>query len=373
MRGEEGSVVWSPDPQAVGRRVEELDTPCLLLDLDKVERNLDAMAAVFAGKPTGLRPHTKTHKTPRLALMQLERGAVGVCCAKLGEAEVMAAGGVPDILLTTEIVGDAKIRRLIALGRQARITTVVDDAGAAQRVSDAAVAAGLRLRCLVDLDIGLHRTGIEPGEPALALAQAVVRMPGLQLVGVQGYEGHVQHMVDAAERRKAHTAAMTVLDGTVALLRERGLPIEIVSTGGTGTHAFAADWPVVTEVQAGSYIVMDVEYAQVEGLAFEQALTVLTSVVSRRGNAAMVDAGYKALSTDSGPPRPKALDARYTPRGDEHGQLTFDNGNPLALGDKVEIIPSHCDTTINLYDLYYATRGGYVVAVWPILGRGRVQ
>src|SRR5262249_5872971 len=167
--------------------------------------------------------------------------------------------------------------------------------------------------------------------------------------------------------------AMQFLADTADLLRDKGLKVEIVSTAGTGTGQFAAEWKQVTEIQPGSYVVMDSDYGRVEGLPFEYALTVLASVVSKRGNDTIVDAGIKALSTDAGPAKPLGLDATYAPQGDEHGKLSFANGNPLALGDKVELIPSHCDTTINLYDRYYVTRDGQVVAVWPILARGRVQ
>ncbi len=365
--------MWSPDPQAIGMRVEDLDTPCLLLDLDMAERNLDAMAQAFAGTGVRLRPHAKTHKTPKLALMQMERGAIGVCCAKLGEAEVMAAGGVPDILVTSELVGAHKIRRLLGLAKQVRITTVVDAAGPAEQISAAAAAAGLRIRCLVDLDVGTNRTGIAPGESALALAQKVASLPGLELVGLQGYEGHLQHVVDIEERRAAHAAAIGQLSQTANLLLEHGLNVEIVSTAGTGTCRFAAGWDKVTEVQPGSYVVMDTDYGRVNGLGFEHSLSVLVSAISKRDNGVTVDGGMKTLSTDSGPARPKGLDATYTPRGDEHGLVSFANGNPLALGDKIELLPSHCDTTINLHDLYYVTRGGYVVALWPIAARGRLQ
>ncbi|MDP9375943.1 MAG: DSD1 family PLP-dependent enzyme [Chloroflexota bacterium] len=366
-------MVWAPDPGAIGARVDDLDTPSLLLDLDAVERNLDRMAHRYAGTTTRLRPHTKTHKVPQLALMQLERGAVGVCCAKLGEAEVMASGGVSEILVTTEVVGAAKIRRLLALARQVNVITVVDDAGAAGQLSGAAVEAGLRLRCLVDLNVGQNRAGIEPGEPALHLARAIERLPGLELLGLQGYEGHLQHIVDLQERRAANARAMRLLTQTAALLQDKGMRVDIVSTAGTGTGRFAAEWPQVTELQPGSYVVMDADYGRVQGLDFEQALTVLTSVISRRQHEAIVDAGEKALSSDSGPARPRHLDATYAPQGDEHGKLTFADGNLLALGDKIELIPSHCDTTVNLHDLYYVTRGGRVVAVWPIAARGRVQ
>lgn len=362
------------DAHLIGAPISQLDTPSLLLDLDKVERNLDAMAGLFAGSRVRVRPHTKTHKVPRIALMQIERGAIGVCCAKLGEAEVMAAGGVPDLLLTTEVVGDAKIARLLGVAHQTSITTVVDDARVARRLADAAHQAGLRIPCLVDVNLGQDRTGVEPGEPAVQLASAVAGMPGLELVGLQGYEGHLQHVVDPDQRREAHSSAMQQLVQTVQLLREKGLRVDIVSTGGTGTCQFAAQWADVTEVQPGSYVVMDSDYGHVEGLDFENALTVLVSVVStNRPNAAVVDAGYKSLSTDAGMPQPKNLDASYAPQGDEHGKVSFGGGDPLAAGDKIELIPSHCDTTINLYDQYYVTRGGRVVAVWPIAARGRVQ
>jgi D-serine deaminase-like pyridoxal phosphate-dependent protein len=366
-------MAWSAEKFTPGAHIQDLDTPCLLLDLDKVERNLDLMAAAFAGTHVKLRPHAKTHKSPRLALMQLERGAVGICCAKLGEAEVMAAGGVTDLLVTNPLVGTAKIRRLLALARQADVTTVVDDAGCAMRISDAAQQAGLRIKCLVDLDLGTHRTGIEPGEPALHLATAVSRMPGLQFVGLQGYEGHAQHIVGIDERRAVHTRAAQLLTGTADLLREKGLPVEIVSTAGTGTCRFTADWQAITDVQPGSYVVMDTDYGRVDGLGFEHALTVLASVVSKRGNVAIVDAGLKTLSTDAGPASPRDLEAEYAPFGDEHGRLAFKDGNPLAHGDYVQLLPRHCDPTINLHDVYYVTRGDYVVGVWPIAARGRIQ
>ena len=176
--------------------VDRLDTPALLLDLDKAVRNLDRMAAAFAGSRVKLRPHAKTHKTPLIARMQLERGAIGICCAKLGEAEAMAQGGIEDLLITTEIVGEPKIERLIALARRARVTIVVDDADAAAAIDRAAARAGLRLRTLVDVDVGQHRTGVEPGVAAVRLGSAVDRMQALDLAGIQGYEGHLQHVVD---------------------------------------------------------------------------------------------------------------------------------------------------------------------------------
>ncbi|MGE3268095.1 MAG: DSD1 family PLP-dependent enzyme [Chloroflexota bacterium] len=366
--------MWPPDPGAIGLPVQQLDTPSLILDLDAVERNLDRMDQALAGTSVRARPHTKTHKVPNIALMQLARGAIGVCCAKLGEAEVMAAGGVGPILLTTEVVGDAKIRRLLGVAKQTEILTVVDDGDAAAQLSEAASAAGLRLSCLIDVNVGQNRTGVEPGEPAVALAERLAGLRGLELVGLQGYEGHLQHVREPEERREANASAMQLLSQTAEVLTERGHRMEIVSTAGTGTFQYAAAWPRVTEVQPGSYVVMDRDYGGVQGLGFENALTVLVSVVStQRKNAAVVDAGYKTLSSDSGAPGVRDVDAAYGFMGDEHGKLTFESGCPLRPGDKVELIPSHCDTTINLHDVYYVTRGGIVVAVWPIAARGRVR
>jgi D-serine deaminase-like pyridoxal phosphate-dependent protein len=366
--------MWPPDPGAIGLPIGALDTPCLLLDLDAVERNLDRMDEALASTSVRARPHTKTHKVPNIALMQLARGAIGVCCAKIGEAEVMAAGGVRPILITTEIVGAAKIRRLLGVARQADVTVVVDDAEQAATLSSAASDAGLRLPCLIDLNVGQGRTGVEPGQPALALAEQVGKLAGLDLVGLQGYEGHLQHVKEPEARREANASAMQLLSQTAELLTERGFKTEIVSTAGTGTFRFAAEWPRVTEVQPGSYVVMDSDYASVGGVGFENALSVLTSVVSiQRTNAAIVDAGYKTISSDAGAPRPRSVDATFGFMGDEHGKLTFANGCPLRPGDTLELLPSHCDTTVNLHDVYYVTRGGYVVAVWPILARGRVK
>ncbi|MCC7106735.1 MAG: DSD1 family PLP-dependent enzyme [Chloroflexi bacterium] len=366
--------MWLPDPGAIGKRVDELDTPCLVLDLDCVERNLDSMASFFSGRRARVRPHAKTHKTPRIALMQLERGALGVCCAKLGEAEVMAAGGVSPLLVTTEVVGPRKIARLLALARPVEVMTGVDDARAARALSDAALEAGLQVRCLIDVNVGQDRTGVEPGEPALALGLALEQMAGLELVGLQGYEGHIQHIADQDERSEANGSSMQLLGETAALLRERGLRMEIISTAGTGTFRQACEWPHVTEAQPGSYVVMDADYGRVEGLGFEQAMVVLSTVVSvNRRHAAIVDAGYKVLSTDAGMPRPRDLEAAFVMKGDEHGMLRFDGGCPVTVGDQVAIIPSHCDTTINLHDLYYVTRGDTVVAVWPIAARGKSQ
>jgi len=361
-------------PGAIGLGLDELDTPALILDLDVLRANLDRMAQLFAKTSVRLRPHAKTHKTPNIALMQLERGAIGIACAKLGEAEVLAAGGVRGLLLTTEVVGDTKIRRLVGVSKQVAMTVVVDDFSAAERISDAATAAGLRLDCLVDVNVGQNRTGIEPGEAALNLARKIQTLKGLTLTGLQGYEGHLQFVAEIEERRRLNAQSMQLLTHTASLLAENGLRVDVVSTAGTGTCQMAAGFSGITEVQPGSYIVMDTQYNAVQGVDFKTSLTVLTSVVSvNRPNAVIVDAGYKAVSTDAGQPKVRGMDGDFTTQGDEHGKITFASGNPLSLGDRVELLPSHCDTTINLYDVYHVVSEGRVIALWPILGRGRTQ
>ena len=358
----------APDP---GTPLERVDTPALILDLDALERNLDRMAAF--GRRTGkrVRPHAKTHKSPRIGRMQLDRGAVGLCCAKLGEAEVLADAGLGPLLVTTEIAGEPKVSRLVALRKRADVMGVVDDLDAARALSEAMRAAGLVLDVLVDVNVGQQRTGLPPALVG-TLATCVASLPGLRLRGVQGYEGHLQHIYSENERRDAWRESAARLLKAVETIRALDLPVEIVSTAGTGTCGFAAELPEVTEVQAGSYPFMDRDYATVEGLPYEVALTVLSSVVSRvHADTAIVDAGWKALSTDSGMPEVKGRpDLVYAPKGDEHGGV---RGASLVPGTRIEIVPSHCDTTVNLYDEYVCVRRGVVEAVWPIAARGRIQ
>ena len=328
--------------------------------------------AAFA-KRTGkhLRPHGKTHKSPLIARMQLDRGAVGLCCAKLGEAEVMADAGVGPLLITTEIAGQPKVARLVALRRRAVVLAAVDDMDTARALSDAMRAAGLVLDVLVDVNVGQERTGVTPAD-AGELAACVASLPGLRLRGIQAYEGHLQHIYAEADRRaKWRECADRMLTAHESVTK-RGLQVEILSTAGTGTCAFAAELPEVTEVQAGSYPFMDSDYAQVKGLPYESSLTVLASVVSRqRGDTAVIDAGWKALSTDAGMPAVKGRpELEYVTKGDEHGGV---RGARMMPGERIELVPSHCDTTVNLYDEYVCVRTGVVEAVWPIAARGRIQ
>jgi D-serine deaminase-like pyridoxal phosphate-dependent protein len=360
----------------IGQSKWDVDTPALLLDLDIVERNIAAMAEVFRDSPIKLRPHAKTHKSPHLALLQIEAGAIGITVAKLGEAEVMAAAGVDNLLISSEIVGPSKVARLIGLARQVNIITVVDDLNAARIIGEAAEAADVRIATLIDLDTGHHRTGINAGAPALSLAKEVVTLPGLDLVGLQGYEGHLQHIEGLEERTNGEAESLGMLVETRRMIEDAGIPLSIVSTGGTGTHRILAEQGGITEIQAGSYVVMDTHYASVEGVTFGHALTCMATVLSKtKENRCIIDAGHKTLSLDSGPSAPKDLPGtRYIAAGDEHGVIEFDDGHcTLNVGDRVEMIPRHCDPTINLHDWFHVTRGDTVVALWPVAARGRVQ
>lgn len=351
--------------------IGDVDTPALLLDFDKLERNLDKMAALARERGVALRPHSKTHKTPVIARLQIDRGAVGICCAKLGEAEVMVDDEIDDILVTTEIVGRPKIDRLVALAKRANIAIVVDDASIAGDISAACVHAGIKLRCFVDVNVGQNRTGVAPGEAAAGLAAAVAGEPGLIFAGLQGYEGHLQHLVHRAERQAASARAMHALVDTAERIEKRGLDVELITTGGTGTAPFAAARGYPVEIQPGSYTVMDVQYGATEDVEYEHALTVLTTVMSLHDHRVIVDAGLKALSTDAAMPKPVGIAGTYAPGGDEHGILT---GLQRAhLGMQIELIPGHCDPTINLYDEYVVHRGGEVIDRWPVAARGKVR
>jgi D-serine deaminase-like pyridoxal phosphate-dependent protein len=321
-----------------------------------------------------LRPHAKTHKTPIIAHKQLAAGAIGITCAKLGEAEVMVEGGVRDILLANQIVGTHKISRLVSLARHADLIVAVDDELNVQDLSQAAQAAGVSLRVLVEIDIGMRRCGVAPGEPTLSLAQQVEKAPGLKFAGLMGYEGHLVFVPSLEERvHRVHTDMQLLID-TVSFLESRGLPVGIVSAGGTGTAMITGRLPRITEIQAGSYVFMDGRYKTIEGVDFACALTLLTTVVSRpRPDRVIIDAGMKTLTHEFGLPRFKERDdLELLGLSEEHGTVKLNDPSvALKPGDKLEIVPSHGDTTLNIHDWYYGLRRGRVEALWPIAARGK--
>jgi D-serine deaminase-like pyridoxal phosphate-dependent protein len=353
----------------------ELDTPALCLDIEVVQRNIRRMADYFADGPVRLRPHCKTHKSPMLAQMQLDAGAIGITCAKLGEAEVMGAVGLKDILIANEVVGPSKIARLVNLAAYTDVMVAVENAGNVADLSAAASAKGVRLRVLAEVDIGHGRCGVLPGQTALDLARQVTASPGLRLAGLMGYEGHSIMIPDPDERRKQTEASLSLLTGTADLLLAHGIPVEIVSSGGTGTYFITGRYPGITELEVGSYITMDRQYREVIGIDFEYGLTVLSTVVSTRGSDhAICDAGLKALTRDFG--LPLVIDPpgwELTGLSEEHGHLSRVDGPPLHVGGKVEIVPNHGCTTINLHDTYHVLRQGVLEALWPVAARGRTD
>jgi 3-hydroxy-D-aspartate aldolase len=362
----------------------ELSTPALLLDLDRFERNVQKMAAHVKAAGKKLRPHAKTHKCPEIAHRQIAAGAVGVCCAKVGEAEAMAAAGVRNLLITTEVVGPEKIGRLLrVLERNPETLVVVDHPDNVRDLGAAMTKAGRVLNVLVDVEVGGRRTGVEPGEPAFDLGRLVMGERQLNLRGLQGYAGHCAHVEGWEARRKASHRWMGRLMKTRQLFEKNGLPVEIVTGGSSGTFDIDIELEGLTELQSGSYCVMDLDYRRIGGKNgpaydnFEMALTVLTTVVSRpSAELAIVDGGFKAFSTDR-PFVPEPVEwpgLEYSWAGDEHGRLTItDPDRAPRLGDLIEFFPPHCDPTFNLYDRLHVMRGGKLEAVWEITGRGKSQ
>ncbi len=368
-------------PAAIGMSLDEVDTPALIVDLEALERNLDRLPALLTGSAVRLRPHAKTHKSPVIALMQLHRGAVGVCCQKLAEAEAMVLGGVPDVLISNEVVGKQKLGRLASLARLARIAVCADDLGTIRDIDAAAAAYGATITVLVEIDVGAGRCGVAPGEAALPLVAAIAERPSLRFGGLQAYHGAAQHIRRHDERAAAIARAAELAGATRTLIEGQGILCPTVSGGGTGSFAFELESGVYDELQCGSYVFMDADYARnldADGAPvrlFEHSLFVWTQVMSRPSeDRIVIDAGLKALSLDSGPPL--LVDhptVGYRSGGDEHGLLCADRPvNGLALADKVRLIPGHCDPTVNLYDWYVGIRGDRVEALWPIAARGAV-
>ena len=376
----------TPAPAAVGMAIEEVDTPALLIDLDAFERNLKRMADAIDGSGARLRPHSKTHKCPIVAQRQIEQGAVGVCCQKVGEAEAMVYGGVGDVLISNQIVGAPKLARLAALARQAKVAVCVDDAGNVFDLDAAAGVAGVILDVLVEIDVGAARCGVEPGTPSVKLAQEIDRASNLRFAGLQAYQGRSQHIRAYSDRRAAAEAAIALPNDTLAELAECGLKCDIIGGAGTGTYQFEAASGVYNELQAGSYIFMDVDYGKNENVDgapftdFENSLFVYATVMSRvTEDRAVLDAGLKALSVDAGLPSLWDVPGvTFTGASDELGKLEIDNtvagGNRvLKLGDKVKVVPGHVDPTVNLHDWYVGIRNGRVECLWPITARGMLR
>ena len=366
-------------PAIPGMREEEVDTPALLIDLDAFEANLDTMAAKVAAAGVKLRPHAKTHKSAVIAQLQIARGAVGNCVQKMGEAEALAWGGVHNILVSNQVVGASKLARFAALSTLAQMAICVDDLAQVAALEAAGRDAGKRLTVLVEIDVGGRRCGVAPGGEAVALAQAIAASPHLRFGGLQAYNGRAQHFRTLEERCTAIGETADNTRRTVDMLRQQGLACEIVGGAGTGTFEIEAQSGVFTELQAGSYVFMDADYGRnLDGAGapvstFRNALFVLATVMSApRPGIAVVDAGHTAVAVDSGLPlvwqRP---DIRATSLSDEHGKLEFGPETTAPkLGEKLRLVPGHCDPTVDRYDWYVGVRNGRVECVWPIAARG---
>jgi len=359
----------------VGQRLEQLDTPVLFADLDALEENIARTAALFAERRVAWRPHTKGQKVPAIAHLEMAAGAIGITCAKLGEAEVMAAAGIDNILIGSQVVGPQKAVRLAHLCRRHRVIVAVDSVYNVDELDQAALAVGVRIPVLVEVDIGMRRCGVQPGQAAVELSREINRRSGLIYLGVMGWEGHIRRIVAYDERAAACRQAVESLCETAQLCRQAGLEVSIVSCGGTGTHEFSSLVPGVTEVQAGGIIFNDMYYARL-GLEHRPALRVLSTVTSRPDPRRIVtDAGKKTMSSDSAPPKPVSVDGVEGLRfSAEHG--TIDLAEPLirpGVGDLVEWIVGYGDTTIALHDELVGIRNGVVEVVWPVLARGKLR
>jgi 3-hydroxy-D-aspartate aldolase len=373
-----------PPPAAPGAPLNEVDTPALVIDLDAFERNLERMAAFVRKTGVRLRPHAKTHKSPIIAGKQIALGAVGVCCQKVSEAEVMVDGGVGDVLVSNEVAGAAKLDRLARLAGRAKIALCTDDADNVAEIEAAAAKAGTRLDVLVEIDVGGRRCGTSPGAPAARIAELIARSAHLRFAGLQAYHGSAQHVREAADRREAIGRAVAHVHETLAALKTLGLEAETIAGAGTGTYENEAASAVYNELQAGSYIFMDADYARNkrgDGGAFdtfEHALFVHATVMSAPApERRIIDAGLKAFAIDSGMPLPwKLPGALYHRPSDEHGILDVSScAAPPKRGDKVLLVPGHCDPTVNLHDWYVGIRGvgagnPRVESLWPVAGRG---
>jgi len=363
----------------IGMPLAEVDTPCLLLEFDAFERNLQRLTESLRGRDIRLRPHAKSHKCPEIALRQIALGAVGVCCQKVSEAEAMIAGGIKDVLVANEVVGAPKLALLAELNKRAHVAVCADDAGNIAALEQAARAAGVTLDVLVEVDVGAHRCGVQPGAPVVALARQITACRNLCFAGLQAYQGAAQHVRKVADRREAIAKAVENVRATTRLLGDAGIRCDYVTGAGTGTYAFEAASAVYHELQAGSYIFMDADYARNEwtesGIPqFEHSLFVWTTVMSTPApDRVVVDAGLKASSVDSGMPRVADYgNVEYVKASDEHGVLQIKGATRFKVGDKLKLVPGHCDPTVNLYDWYVCIRNDRVEALWPITARGAV-
>ena len=353
-----------------------LDTPALLADLDILEANISHIAQACRSHGVGWRPHFKGHKTLEIARKQIAAGAIGITCAKLGEAEILAANGIKDILIANQIVGEIKIARLMALLESADVIVAVDSVENVRELAAATGQAGKILRVVIEVDTGFNRAGVEPGAAAGWLAAEIARHAGLRLAGVMGWEAHATGIADPQVKEKAVAQAIGLLTASADALRQAGHDIEIVSCGGTGTLLYCIKQPGVTEVQVGGGVMNDAHYRWDYNIDLPFALTVLATVTSRpTPTRVILDAGKKAMSSDTAAPRPLRLPgARDVRLYAEHAQLELEAPSERPkVGERVEFIPGYTDSTIHLHEEIVALRGEKIEAVWKVAGRGKIK
>jgi D-serine deaminase-like pyridoxal phosphate-dependent protein len=362
-------------PSRIGAAKNAVDTPALLVDLDVMEANIQRVAEICRTNRVGWRPHTKGQKTPEIIRKELAAGAIGVTCAKLGEAEVLAAAGMRDILIANQIVGPAKMRRLIDLLAIADPIVAVDSAAHVHELGAALHGTSWTLRVVIEVDIGMHRAGVQPGAPVTALARAITAQRGLRFAGVMGWESHAVTIAEPSEKAHVVADAIALLTASAEGCRAAGLPVDIVSCGGTGTLPYCAQQPGVTEIQAGGAIFSDMHYRTHYHLDIPPALTLLATVTSRpTATRVIIDAGKKAMSSDAAVPMPIGVTAKWVALSAEHGTIELAEPSDLPrIGDKLELIVGYSDTTVHLHEEIVAVRNGRIEAIWQVAGRGRIK
>ena len=355
-----------------GTKIEELDTPLLLLDLGILEANIKRMAEYFCDRQMTMRPHTKTHKTPIIAHKQIAAGAKGIACQKLSEAEVMVESGIRDVFITNQVVGWNKILRLAKLAHHSTMSVMVDNAENVRQLSDAAEQEGVSINVLIEVNVGMNRSGVEPGSSAVKLASVVQGAKSLHFKGILGYEGHCVLIDDYEEKKRLCLEALAKDVQTGDLIRRSGIEVETICAGGTSTYDITGNYSGITEIHPGTYATMDLKFKNM-GMPFDCAVSLLTSVISTpSAGKSTVDAGLKAISTEYGLPKTKQGDCEVVHLYEEHCLLEQKtSANKFTIGDKVELLPMHGCTTIPLHDKFCCTRNGYVEAVWDIPARGK--
>ncbi len=367
-------------PAAVGMAEADIQTPCLVVDLDALERNITTMGRYAKDMGVRHRVHGKMHKSVDIALLQEKLGdSCGVCCQKVSEAEVFVRGGIKDVLVSNQVREPAKIDRLARMPKLgARILCCVDDINNVAELAAAVKKHGTQIECLVEIDCGAGRCGVSEGQPVVDIAKAIAATPGLKFAGIQAYQGAMQHLENFLERKEKIDIAIAMVARTIDMLKSEGLDCDIVGGGGTGSYYFEGNSGVFNELQCGSYAFMDADYQRIHDdkgqriSEFENALFILTSVMSHtKADKAICDAGLKAQSVDSGLPYIFGRDdVEYIKCSDEHGVISDPTGT-LAINQKLKLVPGHCDPTCNVHDYYVGVRNGKVEKLWPVSARGK--